>query len=101
MINAHFKRKNGVIIEININGHACFDDYGKDIVCAGVSSSLITTVNACLLFDKTSIIFNESNNFHLENIKKDEITNKLLDNLYFNLKEIGKKYKDNIKIKED
>ena len=101
MINVYFKRENKVIVEVNIKGHADFEVYGKDIVCAGVSSSLITTVNACLLFQSDSIEFNESNNFYLKNIKKDEITNKLLDNLYNMLKEIEKKYKNNIEIKED
>ena len=40
---------------IVINGHAMFDDYGKDIVCASVSSIAITTINAIVEFDNTSI----------------------------------------------
>ena len=70
MINVTVKRDKS-INEIRIVGHAKYDIYGKDIVCAGVSSALITSVNACLLFDKDSIYYEEENNFYLKNIKKD------------------------------
>ena len=38
--------------EIVISGHANYEDYGKDIVCASISSIAITTVNAIVEFDK-------------------------------------------------
>lgn len=101
MINVNIKRVDESIDEININGHAKYDEYGKDIVCAGVSSALITTVNACLRFDENSIYYNEDNDFHLKNIKKDNITNVLLENLVEILKSIQEKYKENIKVKEE
>jgi len=101
MINVNIKKENNVITELKISGHAKYDEYGKDIVCAGVSSTLITSVNACLTFDKESIYYEEKNNFYLKNIKKDEITNKLLENLINILKSIESDYKDNIKIKEE
>lgn len=100
MINVIIK-KDKSIDEIRITGHAKYDIYGKDIVCAGVSSALITTVNACLRFDENSILYNEDNNFYLKNIKKDEITNVLLENLVEILKSIQDKYKENIKVKEE
>ena len=81
MIKVSYKRENDIITDIKISGHALYDEYGKDIVCSGVSSALITTVNACIRFDKDSIYYEESNNFILENKKRDEITNKLLENL--------------------
>ena len=40
---------------IKIEGHALFDEHGKDIVCSSVSSIVTTSVNACLTFDKKSI----------------------------------------------
>lgn len=101
MINVNIKKENNIITELKISGHAKYDEYGKDIVCAGVSSTLITSVNACLTFDKESIYYEEKNNFYLKNIKKDEITNKLLENLINMLKSIESDYKDNIKIKEE
>ena len=101
MIKVNIKKENGVIIRIKINGHAEYNEKGKDIVCAGISAVLITSVNAILKFDETAIKFNESNDFYLENIKQDEITNKLLNNLCDMLKSFEKQYSKNIIIKED
>ena len=46
---------------ITVDGHAMYDDYGKDIVCAGASSILITTVNAILKFDNEALKVIEGN----------------------------------------
>ena len=101
MIKAYFKKENNIITNIKIDGHAMYSDYGKDIVCAGVSTSLIVTVNAIIRFDKEAIKYENNNGFTLENIKKDNVTNTLLLNLYESLKELEVTYKDNIKIEED
>jgi len=100
MIKINIKKENNIIKEIKMSGHAKYDEYGKDIVCAGVSSALITTVNACLSFCENSINY-KYEPFILENIKKDKITNTLLENLYNILKGIEKEYKDNIKVEEE
>lgn len=101
MIKVTLKKDNDVIKEFRILGHAKYDVYGKDIVCAGVSSALITTVNACLMFDSNSIYYEEGNCFYLKNIKNDDITNTLLRNLYNILISISKEYKKNIEVKEE
>ena len=41
MIKIEVKKKN-----ISIVGHANYDEYGKDIVCAAVSSVVITSIEA-------------------------------------------------------
>ena len=43
-VDIHYD-KNG-LKEIKSSGHAMYDDYGKDIVCAGVSTVLIGGINA-------------------------------------------------------
>lgn len=101
MIKVNIKRKNGIVEEIKLNGHALYNEFGKDIVCAGVSSSLTTTINAIIRIDKQSIVYEENNTFLIKNIKKDEITNKLLDNFIDIIKQISKNYGKNIKIKEE
>ena len=101
MIKVNITKENNIITKIKMNGHAKYDEYGKDIVCSAVSTALIITVNAILKFDKNAIYYNEDNNFLLENIKKDEITNKLLENLVDTLKEVETDYKENIKVKEE
>ncbi len=101
MIKVTYRKVNDVIEKINIKGHANFNEYGKDIVCASVSTMVITSVNIILAFDTKAILFNESNDLFIENIKKDEITNKVLNNLVEELLELESKYKKNINIKEE
>lgn len=85
--------------KIEIKGHANYDDYGKDIVCASVSSIVITTINAIIEFDPESIYYEDLNNrILIEKLKDDDITNKLINNMIELLEELGKSYKDNIKI---
>ena len=45
MIKAKFFQKNGKLTGFEISGHAGFDLYGKDIVCASVSSAVQLTAN--------------------------------------------------------
>jgi uncharacterized protein YsxB (DUF464 family) len=101
MVKVIVKKENDVITNINIKGHALYSDAGKDIVCASISSMLIITVNAIIEFDKDSISYTEENNFSLTNIKKDNITNKLLNNLVNHFKELELKYNKNINVKEE
>lgn len=85
--------------KIEIKGHANYDDYGKDIVCASVSSIVITTINAIIEFDPESICYEDLNNrILIEKLKDDDITNKLINNMIELLEELEKSYKDNIKI---
>jgi len=47
MIQASFERQEGTdrILRATVSGHAGFDSYGYDIVCASVSALVITTIN--------------------------------------------------------
>ena len=99
MLVVNVKKTNNIIESVKFNGHALYDDYGKDIVCASASSIYITTVNAILNFDKDAISYNKEN--EVKNIKKDDITNKLLLNMVNMLKELEENYKKNIKIVEE
>ena len=84
---------------ISFQGHANYKDYGKDIVCAAVSATLITTVEAISKFDTAAIDIKENTDrVELIQKKQDEITNKLITNMLDLLKELEKKYPKNIKI---
>ena len=101
MLKIIIKKSNDIIDKFVFIGHASYDIKGKDIVCASVSSAMLTTVNAILNFDKSSINYNEDNDVTIVNLKKDNITNRLLDNLDIILKELESQYPDNIKITEE
>jgi len=84
---------------ITISGHANYDDYGKDIVCAAVSATVITTVNGILSIDKNAIEVNEKNKVEIKILKNNETVNKLINNMINLLTELQKDYKDNIDIR--
>ena len=84
---------------ISILGHANYDEYGKDIVCAAVSSIVMCSVEAISKFDINAVdIKQEKDKLELIINKTDDITNKLVNNMLDCLNEIEKKYPKNIKI---
>lgn len=96
MIKVDLKDKN----TIKIYGHADYADYGKDIVCASVSSIVTTTINAIIEINKDSIEYkDEKDGIIIKKIKDDKITNKLLNNMIMLLEDLEKQYKNNIKIR--
>jgi len=46
MTKVTIKKQNNIITEIDVNGHAMSAEYGKDVVCAGISTVVIGTCNA-------------------------------------------------------
>ena len=67
---------------ITISGHANYDEYGKDIVCSAVSSTVITTINAILSIDKNSIEVNDNNPLTIKILKHSEVVDKLITNFH-------------------
>ena len=87
---------------IDINGHAMFDDYGKDIVCAAVSSIVITSINGILRLNDKAIKYKISDEgMSLDILSESRETNLLILNMVSLLKELEKKYNKNIKIYEE
>lgn len=94
MISIVIKKK-----EIAISGHANYDDLGKDIVCASVSSIVITTVNAILKFDNSSILVDENNGICIKVLKNIDFVNLLIENMIELLEDLCNQYSKNIKIR--
>ena len=84
---------------ITISGHANYAEYGKDIVCAAVSATVITTVNGILSIDKDAIDVIEDKKLEIKILKNIDVVNKLLLNMINLLTELQKNYKDNIDIR--
>jgi len=101
MIKIKLVKKNNNIEKIIIKGHAMYDDFGKDIVCAAVSSTVITSVNACLSIDESSLIYDDSEGLNIDIMKNDIVTKKIIDNMISNLKELETAYPKNVQIKEE
>ena len=86
---------------ISVKGHAMFDYHGKDIVCAAISSIVITSVNGVLAVDDDALEFKQGSGFIDIRIKKhDKVTDALIRNMIDLLKELETQYKKNIKVEE-
>lgn len=97
MVNISVKKNYDFYEKITISGHALYDDFGKDIVCSAISSIVITTVNAILTLDKDAISYENTSDLVIKIIKKDETTNKLIQNMINLLEELERDYPKNIK----
>lgn len=99
MIKVKVEENNNYISKVTIKGHANYDELGKDIVCAAVSSIVITTVNAIEKLDKTFINHNLSKDILTINIvKNSDVVSCLINNMIDLLKELESYYPKNIKI---
>ncbi len=99
MIEAKFFQKNSEQKGFKISGHAEFDLYGKDIVCASVSSAVQLTVNAI-----TEILANDAqvevkkNSVKLLLKDSSENAEAFLNALQLHLKLLSDDYPDTIHI---
>ncbi len=99
MIKVKINYKDDFIKGFKVTGHANYDDYGKDIVCASVSSIVITSINMALRLDESSVkVANKSGLIEAEVLKQNEIINKVFVNMIDMLKELENDYSKNIKI---
>ena len=101
MIKVRIVKKNNIIDKIECIGHAGYASYGKDIVCASFSTMIITIINAIVNIDENAISYTDSNDLKIVNIKKDNITNSLLNTLVELMFELRDNYDKNINIKEE
>jgi uncharacterized protein YsxB (DUF464 family) len=100
MINVKIEKENAKYKKITVLGHAMYDDYGKDIVCAAVSSITTTTVNGILALNKNSLSYMVSKKGLSIDIKNtDETTQILIGNMVSLLKELEVNYPENIEVK--
>ncbi|MFD2829597.1 ribosomal-processing cysteine protease Prp [Corticicoccus populi] len=93
----------GLVYAFTMSGHADFDEYGKDIVCAGASAVVFGAVNAVINMTKSEpmINMNEENGlFHFEvddpDVEKLQI---ILESMIISLKTIEDEYGEYINIK--
>ncbi|MCI8394014.1 MAG: ribosomal-processing cysteine protease Prp [Bacilli bacterium] len=99
MIHITLKRKNQIVTEIYLKGHALYEDYGKDIVCAGVSAILTTTINGILKIKENAITYLQKKDFFQITIQsQDNVTKALIENMLDLFQELAKTYPKNIKI---
>ena len=85
---------------LTVSGHANFDEYGKDIVCAGVSAIVTGGINALESEVKNVEIINEKNKLGVKVINNNEKIQIILNTMLIQLQTIENSYKKYIKIKK-
>ncbi|MDD2203385.1 MAG: ribosomal-processing cysteine protease Prp [Bacilli bacterium] len=98
MIKIRILKEDNNIKKISITGHSGYEEAGKDIVCAAVSSTAITTVNNILSLDKTIDYIESNGSLIIVVTKTDKVTQKLLNNMVSMLSELENDYKKYIQI---
>ncbi len=98
MITITVLKQNSTIKQVIFKGHANYADYGKDIVCAGVSAIMSTTINAILKFKKQIEVIDEDD-LVITVLENDNIVDTLLNNMLELLQELERQYKKNISIR--
>ena len=102
MIRINVDKENNQIKKITLEGHANYDEYGKDIVCAAVSATYLCTVNAILSFNNNTIKISSKENLQeIEVINNDDITQKLLTNMIKCLESLQEQYPKNINLDKE
>ena len=101
MIKVKVLKNKDEIREITIKGHALFDDYGKDIVCAAVSTLAITTINNIIVLDDSLRVQEDAGFIKISVLSKTNVNQKLLNNMVNMLKELEGQYPKNIEIRNE
>lgn len=102
MIRIKVLKKDNNIEKITFRGHANYAEYGKDIVCAAASATVLTTINGILSLDSSTIdVIQKDNNIDISIIKHNNISDELLSNMLNSLKTIRSNYPKNIEIIEE
>ena len=101
MIKIKIKKNKDIIEEVIITGHANYADYGKDIVCAAVSSIALTTCNGIISLEDSILVKEESGKLDIKILNDTDINQKLLDNMIVMFKELTNQYPKNIEIRNE
>lgn len=99
MIKVKFVLNKGLYKELEVKGHANYADFGKDIICAAVSSTTSMLINGLTEVLKEDVNLKvEDNKIGLKLKDPNKNTQILMESYYIELKNIEQEYKDNIKI---
>ena len=87
---------------IEISGHADYDVYGKDIVCASVSSIITTCINCIMNIDSEAISYvDDGEKITITKKNLNDTVDIILNTMVDMLKDLEKTYKKNIKIESE
>lgn len=108
MIHVTVKREHPtkIIRETTVSGHALYDDYGKDIVCAAVSAVVINLINASEVLLHVPLETRQDDGEivcrvpHIPKRSTAEHVQLLMETLVYSLKSIAEEYPSSISVEE-
>ncbi|MBR5341318.1 MAG: ribosomal-processing cysteine protease Prp [Erysipelotrichaceae bacterium] len=98
MIRAVYEVKDDLYTEIEVSGHAEFGEYGKDLVCASVSSIMFGFMNALDALDEDVEIRQLDNSISIVNRSSSKVIRDYFELTLMQLKTIEESYGDFIKV---
>lgn len=101
MIKAEFWSDGGQLIGFRVHGHAGYDDYGFDIVCASVSSAVELVCNTITeTFNHKAEVVVEDNLISLKllDCPKDSPCVKVLEGLRLHFEGLSERFQKNVKV---
>ena len=98
MIKVIYEVKNEKYVSLEIKGHAEFDDSGKDLVCASVSSIAFGFMNALDALNEKVEIKQLTNQIIINNHSDSNIIQDYFELVMMQLKTIEESYNDFIKV---
>lgn len=108
MIEVSFVRKSGLLTKFTYNGHAEYDEYGKDIVCAAVTAQCMMIYNGLneIMKVENELNLEEDGGYLSVDIQKASLDQKkeaqiLMETLLLGIKAILLQYEEFIKLIEE
>ncbi|MBR3251550.1 MAG: ribosomal-processing cysteine protease Prp [Erysipelotrichaceae bacterium] len=98
MIRAVYEVKDGNYVSLNVSGHAEYGEYGKDLVCASVSSIMFGFMNALDALDERIEIEQLENEIVIVNHTNLEVVIDYFELVIMQLKTIEESYGDFIRV---
>jgi Predicted ribosomal protein len=101
LINAKFTKNEKGFVSFKISGHADCGEYDESILCAGVSSAVMLTVNAITeVLSADANVSDKGNEIFLSLNTADRAPQTYIESLLLHLKNLKLDYPNEIKIEE-
>ncbi|MBQ0036189.1 MAG: ribosomal-processing cysteine protease Prp [Firmicutes bacterium] len=98
MIKVTYEVKDDSYTSLTVSGHAKSDEYGKDLICASVSSIMFGFMNALDMLDEDIEIKQLTNKITINNHSSSEMVQDYFELVMVQLKTIEESYRDFIKV---
>ena len=98
MIKAKYEVKDGSYLSLDVKGHAEYGEYGKDLICASVSSILFGFMNALDELQENVEIRQSENRITVEDHSSSSTVQNYFELVIMQLKTIEESYGNFIKV---